>query len=361
MPDELKQVNDVMAVWELRGDYPDIPTFPDVDIENLTKGDENPVYLTLPIGEAGVTSRNKKFYDEAFVMELARQTQSRKPVGYMGHEKGKGMEWPEDDVHWVGAKLIGNQLWGKAYISSEEARKRARLYKATNKPMATSIFAHMGLKWDAKLGAYRAQADSLDLHRIDLGPLDMAGIQSLAKVPHMTAELINNTEEKTTMDKYEVIREMTADDAAFLPQPVREAIAASVPTAPEVALVAELRAELGEGDPLATIREWKQERGERQKTAVTDRIKELAADKERGVKVDSVRSVVMELVQARSPQTVEAAESAYDEIVKSELVTELLKSAVVSVGGPPLRTGVQNQSGGNKYFDIPELPAKEGV
>jgi hypothetical protein len=350
-----------MAVWELRGNFPDVPTFPDVDIESLTAGDENPVYLTLPIGEAGVTSRNKKFYDEAFVTELARQTQDRKPVGYMGHEKGKGMEWPEDDVHWVGAKLIGNQLWGKAYISSEDARKRARLYKATNKPMATSIYAHMGLNWDAKLGAYRAQADSLDLHRIDLGPLDMAGIQSLAKVPHMTAELINNPEEQITMDKLQLIRELTVEDVDLIPKPVREAITAAVPAAPEVALVTELRAELGEGDILATVKEWKQERETGQKTAVTERIKQLATDKERGVKVDSVRSVVLELVQGRNPATPEAAESAYDEIVKSELVTELLKTAVVSAGGPPLRTGVQNQNGNPVDQWFPVTGSKESA
>lgn len=353
----LESVNDVMVVWELRGSYPEIPTFPDVDIAALTEGDENPVYITLPIGEAGATSRNKRHYDEAFVMELARQTQLRKPAGIMGHVKGKPMEWPEDDVHWVGMKFENGQLWGKAYVSSKEGRERVRLYKSTNKPIATSIYAHMGLNWDEKIGAYRADSKSLDLHRIDLGPIDMAGIQSMAKIPHVTAELIdeNDDNKENEMDKLQVIREMTAEDAALLPQPVRDVIVATVQTPAEVGLVTELRAELGDGDLLQAVRELKEEREERQKTAVTHRVTELVNE---GIKAESLRPLVVELVQAKAPDTLEAAETAYKTVVEGETVMELLKAHVTQAGGPPLRMGVQGGKGGNKYIHIPEKENK---
>jgi hypothetical protein len=354
MKDGIKQVNDIMVVWELRGGYPEIATFTDVDIAALTQGDDDPFYVTLPIGEDNVTSRNKNHYDEAFVTELARQTQARKPIGIMGHlskERIENMEFPDEAVHWVGVKKEGSQLWGKAYVVPGAARDRVRRYKATGRPMATSIFAHMGLKWDSALGAYRAQADTLDLMQIDLGPVDRAGIQSVSAVPHITKELVNENTEEKEMDKLDVIREMTADDARLLPDPVRQAIIAGVQTPPEVAIVSELRTELGDGDMLAVIREMKKEQETRKAAAVTGRITKLVTE---GIKVESLRPLVVELVQAKAPATVEAVEGAYKAVAESVTVTELLKAHVTQTGGPPLRTGLQGQQGGNKYFVIPQ-------
>lgn len=160
------------------------------------------------------------------------------------------------------------------------------------------------------------------------------------------------------MDKLQVIREMTAEDADLLPKPVREAVAASVPAPPEVALVAELRTELGDGDPLAVVREWKKQREEGQKTAVITRITELVSNGENGIKIEALRPLVTELVQAKNPATPEAAETIYNDVVKSAMVAELLKNHVAAVGGPPLRTGLQSQGGGVDYFP---LPKKEGA
>lgn len=352
---------DIMTVWELRGEFPDVPVFPDVDIVALIAGDNDPFYVTLPIGEANVTSRNQNHYDGAFVAELAKQTAARKPVGIMGHlskENIENMDFPDEAVHWVGAKMEGNKLWGKAYVVPGAARDRVRRYKATNRPMATSIYANMSKTWDSKLGAYRADASTLDLLQIDLGPVDRAGIPSLSSVPIVTRELVDNPEEQNTMDKLQVIREMTAEDADLLPKPVREAVAASVPAPPEVALVAELRTELGDGDPLAVVREWKKQREEGQKTAVITRITELVSNGENGIKIEALRPLVTELVQAKNPATPEAAETIYNDVVKSAMVAELLKNHVAAVGGPPLRTGLQSQGGGVDYFP---LPKKEGA
>src|SRR5690606_11477940 len=76
---------DVMVVTELRGAYPNVPIAPDVDYDALIAGDPNPMFLTIPIRKANVTSGNKRYYDEAFLQELERQTLENKPIGLMGH------------------------------------------------------------------------------------------------------------------------------------------------------------------------------------------------------------------------------------------------------------------------------------
>jgi hypothetical protein len=251
----------------------------------------------------------------------------------------------------VGVKRIGEMLWGKGYIPPGEARERIRRYKATNKKIATSIYAKARGDYDKAFDSLRMAADSMQLHQIDIGPVDRVGIPSLGMVPFITAEMTNNNQETNTMDKLTVINEMTAEDARLLPDPVRQAIIAGVQTPPEVAIVSELRTELGDGDMLAVIREMKQEQEARKMAAVTGRITELVTE---GIKVESLRPLVVELVQAKAPATVEAVEGAYKAVAESVTVTELLKAHVTQTGGPPLRTGLQGQQGGNKYFVIPQ-------
>src|SRR4030095_14401158 len=101
--------------------------------------------------------------------------------------------------------------------------------------------------WDESLKAYRMRADTLRLGQIDLAPADRAGIPDLAAVPHLTTEMQDSEEEDSTMPekgKLDYINEMTADDARRLPPPVRQAILAEAPIAPEIALVQELRSQL---------------------------------------------------------------------------------------------------------------------
>lgn len=354
---------DVMVIWELRGDYPsDIPYFSDVDIAELTAGDDDPMFLTLPIGQANVTSKNGRHYDGEFLAELERQVMANKPIGIMGHLKPDdlGTEFPAEAIHWVGTKRVGEMLWGKGYVPAGAARERIRRYKATNKPLATSIFAEAAGQFDKAVNAIRMVAKSLKLNQIDIGPADRVGVPSLARLPLVTAEMQANNNREEQMDKLQVINEMTAEDARLLPKPVQEAILATVQPAPEIELVSELRGVLGADDKAdlkVLITELKTERETAKKTAVSNRIKELIEDKEAGIKVESMRGLVTELVTARNPQTVEGAETAFKAVTEMESVKASLKAAVGNAMGPKLTTPAQPQNGQSKYFNIP----KEGV
>jgi hypothetical protein len=359
---EMKHVTDVMAVWELRGDYPDVPLAPDVDYAALVAGDEQPMFVTLPIGKVDAKSANGRYYDESFVQELERQVLENKPVGLMGHLRAadRATEFPLEAVHWVGAQRVGELLWGKGYVPPGEARERIRRYKAQNKKIATSIDAWLEATWDEAKKAYRALAKGLKLNQIDIAPADRAGIPDLAAVPRLSTEMSEEPKQveiNPMAEKLEIIREMTAEDADLLPKPVREAILASTRPAPEVELVSQLREALGadeKADLVSIIREMKIERERAAAESVQARVVDLVADPETGVKVEALRGLVTELVMARRPGTPDEAAAAYQAVVAGESVKAALAAHVRETMGPPQGTPVAGQNGKAKYFVIPE-------
>jgi hypothetical protein len=329
-------------------------------VQELTGGEDKPVFATLPIGMINVVSGNQRYYDEKFVQEQEKQVREKKPIGLMGHlsQSDRATAFPMEAVHWVGVQRVNEILWGKGYFPDGEPRKRLQRYKATNKKIATSIDASADGVWDSKLGAYRMIAETLELNQIDIAPADRAGIGDLAAVPMITTEMLDRNNgtgsytvkpiQEDTMGKEETIKEMTAADASLLPESVRSAIAGSQ--------LQEFRKALGlpEGaDVFAAIASINTNKEETAKKAVSLKITEMVSDPEKGIKVEAVRKTVQELVEARMPKTPEEAQTAYEEVVKSEHVQELLKIAVQTAMGPSVSTPIPGQnapSSSGKYF-----------
>lgn len=358
-----ERVQEIMAVWEFRGEYPEVQIAEGVDYGELTEGDDAPVFVTLPIGKANVLSANKRFYDDAFLQELERQVVANRPVGLMGHLRAedRATEFPAEAVHWVGARRDGDLLWGKGYVPPGEARQRLRRYKASGKKIATSIDALVEGIWDESVGGMRVKAQGMRLGQIDIAPADRAGIADLAAVPLLTKEMAGDAQpeqaqKEQDVNREQVIREMTAADVALLPDAVRQAVLGQAAPAPETATVAALREALGldaKADVVDAVQEMRRTQAEQQKAAVAARIKELAADPDKGVKIAPVRELVVELVTARNPTTVQEAEATYAAVVASEPVKQALALQVRETLGPKLGTPVQGQGDAAKYFVIP--------
>jgi hypothetical protein len=260
----------------------------------------------------------------------------------------------------VGAAREGDTLWGKAYVVPGPVRERIARYKAQGKAIATSIDAFAEGIYDTALDAYRMAANSLRLNQIDIAPADRAGIPDLAAVPLLTTEMESEPdpepEQELEVDKLQIINEMTPEDARLLPVAVREAIQAEVPTPAEVAVVTELRQALGvddKADLAQIVTELRQAEQTRKAEAVKVRITELASDPEKGIKVEDVRGLVVEMVALRNPQTVQEAETAYQQVVEMDVVKAALKGRVQATMGPRQGTPVAPQQGQAKYFKIP--------
>ena len=95
-----------------------------------------------------------------------------------------------------------------------------------------------------------------------------------------------------------------------------------------------------------------------QKTAVTNHIKELVEDEEKGIKVESMRGMVMELVTARNPQSINEVEAAYTAVTEMDSVKAALQAAVNGAMGPKITTPTQPQNGQARYFNIPQEEGK---
>lgn len=362
-PDPATEMNghfqDILLITEfVTKDYPDIKVFQDVDLKKLQAGDPNPVFATLPIGMANVTSGNRRFYSDAFITEMNRQIEAKKPVGIMGHltKEERPYAFPPEAVFWIGTQRIQEFLWGKGYFPPGPGRERLLRYEATNKKIATSIDADCDSKYDNGKEAFVMIPETLKLKQIDIAPEDRAGIPTLSAVPLITQEMLTDNRKffvpaipkEREMGKEETIREMTAADAALLPQ--------SVTTALKDEAVQEMRKNLGlpDGtDMVAFFKNLQTTTAEAEKSKITNRITELAGDPEKGIKVEAVKNFVVKILKDRDPKSVQEVDSFYKEISESTEVQELLKGVVQATMGASQQTQMGGQASSQttgKYF-----------
>ena len=155
------------------------------------------------------------------------------------------------------------------------------------------------------------------------------------------------------MDKLDVIKEMTAEDAQYLPETVRTAILETVQAPAEVAQVTEIRELLGltpEASVVDRIKEFIAAEAAQLQAKIDAHITELVTD---GVKFETVRPIVTRLIRAENPETVEAVKECYDKVIADETITELLKSKVADAGPSHKGKTTQAAAPSAKYFVIP--------
>lgn len=316
------------TVSEFAGAVPEVSLAAGVDLALLTQGDDDPMFVTLPVAEVDAVSGNNRYYDAAFVKELERQILEERPPALMGHlpDEDRATAHPLPAGYWVGASRHDNKLWGKAYIPPGAVREYMRRQKATNSKIGTSVYGTAESVWMPEKSAYRVT--NFELESIDFGAPKRIGVRSLGAVPEVTSEL----EGDGLMDRTQVIREMTADDARILPDVVRSAV---LETAPERGVLAELAGILDtEGDVVDAVRELVNNYRVLNRTLVNQAIDAAVTEQ---VKVESVRGIVVELVRAKSPASVDAVGDVVAEVVGGDVVKTLLETALVSEMGPAQR------------------------
>lgn len=119
---------------------PVVETYAEVDVPLLTRGDDDPFYIVLPIARVGEVSGNDLYYDESLVDALAEQLKGL--GGIRGHipDEQRSTAYPISDVHWVGHRRVGETLWAKGYIPPGETREDIRRIKARRGKLSTSIY-----------------------------------------------------------------------------------------------------------------------------------------------------------------------------------------------------------------------------
>lgn len=157
----------------------EIPIRAGVDLEGLTAGDENPVFLTLEIARVGAVSGNDLLYDDELVNRLVSTINSEHTEGIMGHLKpeDRASAFPVPDVHWLGATRVGEKAYAKGYIprTAVRARDYYRTLQMTGGKAATSFAGMAFLDPVAEMpGINRAR--EFELEQLDLAPFKRAAL-----------------------------------------------------------------------------------------------------------------------------------------------------------------------------------------
>jgi len=192
MPEESIQLTTISELTAAN-DYP-VPLADGIDEAELTKGDDDPMFVTLPIAEVGVKSRNDRTYPRSVVEQIVQQVNAHRPGGILGHMKDeeRATRFSLPSLQWVGATLAESGIaYGKAYIppGKPEVREYMQVRKRVRAPVATSIYG--------RGTSVRGVMKSVKLEGIDLADPNRAGVPSAIAVPHITSETIDEDKEST--------------------------------------------------------------------------------------------------------------------------------------------------------------------
>jgi len=168
-----------------RGQYPEVPLAPDINLETLTEGDTAPFFVTLPVGRVGAQSRNNRRYPREAVEAIQNAILNDKVGGILGHMRDEDLPYRFDlpVMHWVGATMEGDTLYGKAYIppSQEKLREYLRIQMRKGARTYLTTFGTAVVEDD---GTVR----DLEIQTIDLAHASRVGVPMTAALPLITSE-----------------------------------------------------------------------------------------------------------------------------------------------------------------------------
>lgn len=316
---------------------PHIPLPAEINLERLAKSlrktdPSELVFDTRPIGKP-ITSRNNRTYSAASVKRLVEQVNEKRPEGRWGHVDGDGSPPP---FRWLAAVYDETTQtgWAKYVALTEEAERYITSSEELKARVGTSIYAH-----NAKLGKDDVIED-YDLIRIDFASAEVLGIPSMATVPNVTREELEDLEENN----------MGANTTSTTPvAPVTE-VAADV--AQKERLIESYErdiAELKQHDNIlnAVCEQFGVKRENILETVKAYRSANAALTTENkkllegyitsavaeAVVSEAVRDIVTEMVNQRSPATRAEVDAAVASVTAQESVKKLLKAAVLAETG----------------------------
>lgn len=222
---------------KLKGDFPEVPTYPHVDTDLLYQGDPDPFHIVLPIAEIGRISKNGLEYDTALVSAIAEQLQSG-VGGIRGHipDDSLSTAYPLDAVLWIGHSQQGDTLYAKGYIPPGDNREDIRRKKAVGGTVGTSIFGNAIKETSQTKKRSTWRAKEFKLEQVDLAPSQRAALEN------QRGFLI--TREMQEGEDMPDIREITS--AADVPQAIREQIIAESEAGKKLARVSEMETRISE-------------------------------------------------------------------------------------------------------------------
>lgn len=180
-------------VSEMKGEYPSIELPEGIDLVALEEiAGRKPVFVTLPIGQAGARSNNNRTYSRAAVEQMVEQINDQRPYGGWGHmtEEELATDFDPPAVQWLAATMDENGVaWGKFIALNKETGDYYLTAKALGSKVATSLVAFAEMVRDTVI--------SLELKLIDIADPARIGVPMTVAAPLIANEMAGDVFVKT--------------------------------------------------------------------------------------------------------------------------------------------------------------------
>lgn len=308
--------------------YPEIQLPSDINIEQLTEGDDNPMFVTWPVMRTGAVSRNthqtpkgrvNRRYGRDAAIALMNSINQSRPSGQLGHPDAGRRSERAAALRWLAAEMDEQgTVWGKAYILPHRAdlRNDIRTAMASNALTATSLWGSIsGIKEDGEVvGLIPTNIDIVDPNE--------AGILELGHIPHVTRETVEEETMTETVSELLVQRDnlqVRLSDVQGQLTPLQETLQT-------------IREMVGGDDVVVAVRAMIEEvtsaREQQRLSGINDAIAEALGDISNN---EEGSALIREMVG--SVQTPEAATTRVQELLGMDHVQKMLKALVVGTSG----------------------------
>lgn len=190
-----------------------VPFASDVDIEKITEGDKNPMFVTIEALNDKEPTKNGRYYDKQTLLSIAEQVNLNKPDAYQGHlkEDERPYKNPESQAIWLGATVLNvdgaNRLFIKGYVPKYAKTRRdyLKVAKSAGKQVFVSIYGQAREVWDKakKMNIVR----DIVLESIDWARSGGAGINGSLGYLSIASEQTGNANTKTILEQWELQRD----------------------------------------------------------------------------------------------------------------------------------------------------------
>lgn len=184
--------------WSFAGKPPDVHLSSDIEVEEWRHTDgsndpaDKPMFVTLPLLKVGTTSRNGLNWDRPSALRVVHEINSKRPGGNLGHmpPEKRSTDYKLPVLRWLGAMLDEKTglVWAKAYVPkyAQDVREFLADAKRARARVGTSVYGMRGEKGLV----------DLNLEDVDLGHADRVSHPNAAAVPHITAEMLDESNDK---------------------------------------------------------------------------------------------------------------------------------------------------------------------
>lgn len=230
----------------------DVPFAIGVDIKELTKDDDDPLFVTVEALNPQI-SRNKRIWSEDIIKDVAKQILSKKPDAYKGHlkEADRDSASPTAQTIWLGATMKNMdgklRLFIKGYVMpyAKELKQYLRAAKAAGKRVSVSVYGEALQKWNSVKKAYdmlQFNLESIDWARPGSEGVPGTGFLQLASEMSKGDEI---------MDREDVIKSVTVSEMKSINEGLYKEIRQEGEVDAKNAIVQEMQTKIDEAEAKA--------------------------------------------------------------------------------------------------------------